>query len=336
MLEGSRAPSIEPMWFGESICGNETCLHIAPRLRRVCRCCAANTCEPVEPRGDLTSERMSDLKRGLDIAILGSNRDPRDLVRSFLSRERQSSPDKRMPWVITDGTGVDEHRAQEVAYQVAQMATHLIDPMYQYRSARGKLVERLINPAFLLCEVRAEMHRYREAVLSTSFLVARKRSQDAATIDITHPATNIRARFSYGATTHDSLFVRSKQQGVPILEDPDGTVPSNPEDTPTLYLGYGVGTTLYRVAASLAPPQVRWARGLTHDGSEGVRRKLHQEDPWRWAVSRCESPRCVEHWDAPGYRPEAFHPRALKAGSPAVLPPAVTVREGRPQGATGR
>jgi hypothetical protein len=272
---------------------------------------------------------MIALKNG----TLGAGQDSisglRQLTRSFLSRERPAGPDRVMPWMITDGVGVTPERVDEVAYQVAEIATLLIDDMYRHRIVRGRIVENLVDPASLRDEVQAEMHCYREAVLSRVFLVDTYRDQEAATIDVCHPATALRARFSYSTSTLAAISVRSKQQGVPLLVDPTGRQPSNPLDEPTLYVGYGVGTDLYRVAASRAPRGVRWARGLTHDGSEGVRRKLHREDPLRWEISACEVPGCADGWASPSYAPRSFHEDALPAGSPVVLPARITVMKGQ-------
>lgn len=103
---------------------------------------------------------------------------------------------------------------------------------------------------------------------------------------VQHQATGIRALFSVDADGWGHVLAKSHE--IPSI-DPAGGENSHEVDR---WFGLGVGTRLYRRAAEEFP-QVRWGRSLTQDPANGVRRKLHAEDPWRWSVVSCAW--CREH-----------------------------------------
>ena len=53
------------------------------------------------------------------------------------------------------------------------------------------------------------------------------------------------------------------------------------------YVGLGIGTKIYRHGARLLP-DVRWVSGVTAPEADGVRRRLHDEDPYVWRWSGCD------------------------------------------------
>lgn len=52
------------------------------------------------------------------------------------------------------------------------------------------------------------------------------------------------------------------------------------------YRGLGIGTAIYRLAAT-EHPEIRWDTGLVRAESSAVRAKLHSEDPVRWKSPTC-------------------------------------------------
>jgi len=117
---------------------------------------------------------------------------------------------------------------------------------------------------------------------------------------VQHQATGIRALFTVNDQTGFG-HVHAKHFEIPSIDH------GKPENDVDRWFGLGVGTRLYRRAAEEFP-EVRWGRSSTQDPADGVRRKLHAEDPWRWAVVSCAW--CHEHLPNQDWRaasPADFH-----------------------------
>ena len=122
-----------------------------------------------------------------------------------------------------------------------------------------------------------------------------------------HARSGLRAHFTVDGDGFGD--VHSKPYGA-------GGVPSigdSPSDW-TTYVGFGIGTRIYRQGAALYP-DVRWRAVVTSMYSAGVRRKLHALDPWRWHDSGC--PWCNERgeWAMLSQADWAAHPPAAEAVS---------------------
>lgn len=119
---------------------------------------------------------------------------------------------------------------------------------------------------------------------------------------IQHQATGLRARFHLPKPGSDRGKVYAKPYNISSID------PANPGPAKAWeqYVGLGVGTRIYQLAAELYP-HVRWA-GRGQPGALGVRNKLHPSNPYRWQTD-CDW--CTSHqinWDQAD--PDAFrgHP----------------------------
>lgn len=88
---------------------------------------------------------------------------------------------------------------------------------------------------------------------------------------VTHTRSGLGAVFAPDASRPGIGVIYSKQGGHDRWEQ---------------YVGLGIGAKLYRRGASLYP-NLRWASSHSSPMAQGLRRKLHADDPWRWEYSGC-------------------------------------------------
>lgn len=151
--------------------------------------------------------------------------------------------------------------------------------------------------------VRERVHRTHTKATDPAILSKRFHAEDGKELLVLqHQATGIRALFTVDVETGVGS-VLAKSFEIPTIDH--GKMENDHQVD--RWFGLGVGTRLYRRAAEEFP-QVRWGRSVTQDPSNGVRRKLHAEDPWRWSVVSCAW--CHEHLSNQDWRaasPADFH-----------------------------
>jgi len=129
-------------------------------------------------------------------------------------------------------------------------------------------------------------HARRARVVSDPVLLNNAHSA-SFTFTVQHRASGIRARFEDGAENDAHgvplWTVYSKQHDVPGIGEQ-----GDPDDHDAMeWRGLGIGTRVYEEGARLRP-DVRWRNGSPVSAeAQGVRRKLHASDPYRWQ-GRCD------------------------------------------------
>lgn len=97
-----------------------------------------------------------------------------------------------------------------------------------------------------------------------------------------HKVSGLRARFHPGQDDWLGIIYAKPYK----IESIDPEYPGKLANW-QMFVGLGVGARIYRAGAELLPGQ-RWAlSGVTTEAAQGVRRRLHAEDPYRWQTSSC-------------------------------------------------
>ena len=298
--------SVEPRFLKESICSRGSCLDISSKWSKLCKDCKKGKYSEVEPKGRLTSGDIYELKHGslgslgFDVVLVDR------LTKDLLSRQRVSHPDRIFDWSFLSDLEITRYWIDEVSYQIAMTASSLIDPSLRRRHVKGSEFSlQYFNPFYIRGAVEESMREYFRLVSSNVYLVRIDTQSIDACVTVCHPSTGIRAAFVYNQMSGLSKFIRAKESQVSWLNDGTFDECNMNQLSPTLYVGRGIGTNLYRIAGKLTPG-VRWDSGTLKPGSAGVRKKLHLEDPWRWA-SACEADGCSVRWSSATYLASQFH-----------------------------
>lgn len=129
----------------------------------------------------------------------------------------------------------------------------------------------------------AEVCRLAQVAADDRFLTKESDDVDGATVTVVqHVSSGLRAQFI--PCTEESSFgsIFSKPYNIASIDlDNKGNCPDW-----EVYVGLGIGTSIYRLGAK-ALPEIRWRTGDLTEFSSAVRRKLHHEDPYKWATYDC-------------------------------------------------
>lgn len=163
----------------------------------------------------------------------------------------------------------------------------------------------LLTPAFVEKVLAAQARERHRVAHDPTFLseVWTDPSGDTVMI-VQHQHSGLRATFTIHTAAAPFGHVMSKPYSIDSID------PDNPGSCLNWadYAGLGIGTEIYRQAAALQP-HVRWVTGAMSSYSSAVRRKLHAENPHRWAAHGCSW--CTEHaiqWDKATPLSLAGHP----------------------------
>jgi hypothetical protein len=148
-----------------------------------------------------------------------------------------------------------------------------------------ELLELLSAPAVrtALTEVRDRMR----SVAADSELFTRHGSDGRFFVQ--HAASGLRAQFQPDDAQPGVGrfgFVYAKHYNIPSID------PSGAEGSPHIYEGLGIGAMIYRRGAAEFP-DMRWRGGVQSEAAQGLRRRLHAEDPYIWDAS---CPLCAQHF----------------------------------------
>lgn len=147
-------------------------------------------------------------------------------------------------------------------------------------------------------------------------LTAEHQSDDYLIAVVQHVASGLRARFTMPKSRRGVGGVFSRPYSIASIDPDPNQIDARGWEWQR-HAGLGIGTRIYLHGAQQFPG-VRWSASVTNEASEGVRRKLHLVDPWRWAVT-CEW--CTAHdIDWLSAEPRTFAQHQRPPTSRAIVP----------------